>query len=394
MNVLFLGNDASRTGAPIALLHLMRWLRTHTDIRCFLLLRRSGGPLQADYAQLGPVVGYDTLHSDRGWLRRIARRLGCRRLFGRNCLSPVEVLYAECNIDLILANTVTCGGMVADLARLGAPVLCYIHELQSVIEDAGPKNFTLLRRHVDRYMTVSGATRENLVFRQRLPAEKVELVYVGIDVGAVVAAEDPLALGRALGVPDNAQVIGGSGYRYHRKGKDLFVQMARRVHEQAPEVHFIWVGGEAGDDEARRFREDIEREGLTTCLHVVNHVDNPFSLYARFDLLAMVSREDPCPLVVLECACLECPTLCFRDAGGAPEFVEPDAGLAVPFLDVEAMAQKALILLGDPAQRQRLGRRAAVKVRGRHDLSVVSPVIWKVMQRTAAQRVSVPDPQG
>src|ERR1700704_1052659 len=41
--VLFIGHEATRTGAPLMLLHLLRWLRDNTDID-FDLLIRSDGP--------------------------------------------------------------------------------------------------------------------------------------------------------------------------------------------------------------------------------------------------------------------------------------------------------------------------------------------------------------
>ena len=48
--------------------------------------------------------------------------------------------------------------------------------------------------------------------------------------------------------------------------------------------------------------------------------------------------EDPFPLVMLEAAALATPTVCFLGNGGAPEFVEEDAGICVPSGNVEALA--------------------------------------------------------
>lgn len=390
MNVLFVGNDASRTGAPIGLLHLLRWLRAHTDVQCTLLLRRSGGPLQSSYQALCPVLGYDTLHSDHGLIRRAARRLGMRALAGRSCLSPAEQHYQDARIDLIYANTIVTGGLVADLAMLGAPVLCHVHELQSVIDAYGPRNMAHLRRHSTAFVADSEATRRNLLRNLGAHPAPVEVVYECVAAADLPPPADPIAGRRALGISPDAFVVGGCGYRYHRKGKDLFVRMARAMRDRAPDLdsHFIWVGGAVDDEDARLLNRDIEAAGLGNRVHVVPHVENPFSYYPLFDVLAMTSREEPFGMVMLEAACYERPTICFRDTGGPEEFVGTDCGVTVPHLDVDAMAAAAVDLARAPARRAALGRNAREKALQHHEVGVVAPLLAACMRRVARASIT------
>ena len=65
--VLFIGHDASRTGAPLLLLHLMRWLKRNGAIQ-FEMLLLQGGPLEADYAALAPLT---VLEEERIGLRTV-----------------------------------------------------------------------------------------------------------------------------------------------------------------------------------------------------------------------------------------------------------------------------------------------------------------------------------
>ena len=95
----------------------------------------------------------------------------------------------------------------------------------------------------------------------------------------------------------------------------------------------------------------------------------------------MVSREDPFPLVCLEAAAFQVPIICFRDAGGMPDFVEDDAGIIVPYLDVEGAASSVLALACDGDLRRRLGSRAEAKVRARHDIDKVGPQLLDLFQR-------------
>src|SRR5580698_5439034 len=57
-SILFLSHDASRTGAPIALLTFLKWLRANSDYR-FEVVLGSGGPLEPDFKALAPTMTAD-----------------------------------------------------------------------------------------------------------------------------------------------------------------------------------------------------------------------------------------------------------------------------------------------------------------------------------------------
>jgi glycosyltransferase involved in cell wall biosynthesis len=115
--------------------------------------------------------------------------------------------------------------------------------------------------------------------------------------------------------------------------------------------------------------------------NVVSHL--PY--FAQFDAFLLTSREDPFPLVVLDAASLGKPVVCFAEAGGAPELVQEDAGLVVPYLDVEAMAAAATAIVEDADLRARLGRRAREKVLERHDMGVGGAHIAEIVRRQLAR---------
>ena len=52
--LLVLGHDASRTGAPIFLLHLVRWLQRHGGMELEIVLRHDG-PLLAEFQAVAPT---------------------------------------------------------------------------------------------------------------------------------------------------------------------------------------------------------------------------------------------------------------------------------------------------------------------------------------------------
>ncbi|MDE0838667.1 MAG: glycosyltransferase family 4 protein, partial [Kiritimatiellae bacterium] len=274
------------------------------------------------------------------------------------------------------------------LSRLGLPILCHVHELESVIEKYGSANIAHHKQHCTHFIADSRATQRNLVNRHQIPVAQLDLAYEFIAVDDVLEQ-----VGGALEIgfdTEDSFVVGGCGYSYQRKGKDLFAALAKTVIGRDPQRRycFVWVGGESDGEEADRFRADIERLGLSEQLTFIPQVQNTYPYFSRFDVFALTSREEPLGMVMLEAACFECPVLCFDASGGAPEFVGDDAGFVAPNLSVEAMADHVIALAQDEAMRKTLGARAKVKVQERHDISVVPPKILAVIEKVVSADVA------
>jgi glycosyltransferase involved in cell wall biosynthesis len=65
---------------------------------------------------------------------------------------------------------------------------------------------------------------------------------------------------------------------------------------------------------------------------------------------------------MLEAASSGLPIVCFDNAGGAPEFVQQDAGIVVPYIDVKSMAEACENLINNDELRTTMGERAKGKV--------------------------------
>ena len=254
-------------------------------------------------------------------------------------------------ISMIYANTVVNGQALEALAPLGCPTITHIHELDYWIEQSGKKNLEQVKKYSHSFIAASNAVKINLVNKYAIPAEKIEVVHSFIPTNGISANQQGIRT--KLGIPDDAFVILGSGHETWRKGKDLFVQLADLTVKNYPDIqaHFLWVGAWQKEEDRRNILHDVQHLGLTGRVHFTGEVNNPLDYFAAGDVFAMVSREDPFPLVCLEAALLEKPVLCFADAGGMPEFVEEDAGFVIPYLDIAKMSEKIadlshLILIG------------------------------------------------
>ncbi|MCC7377369.1 MAG: glycosyltransferase family 4 protein [Verrucomicrobiales bacterium] len=388
MRVLFLGHSAGRTGAPVLLLEFQRWLAQTGGVE-FRTVLSAGGALESNYAELGPVSlapEAAAKASQPGRARGILHRV-----VGRDLWSDGEArrLFNELRAwkpDLIYANTVSTWGELEWLAPLEVPVLWHVHELSFVIRHTvGTDRLKRLAPAIGRFIGASNAVGLALTREFGIPEDRVAVLHESIRPAPWPddrIQERRRDLRASMGLPDHAFLVGGCGTTDWRKGVDLFTVIAQRFREMSPKTPaaFVWVGG--GDERTdAQHRFTAARAGLSDYCRFIGETNQPMDYLAAIDVFAMVSREDPFPLVMLEAGSFGVPTVCWADSGGAPEFVEADAGIVVPYLSVDRFANALQELRSDDTRRGRMGARAAAKVRDRFTLDQQAPRLRAEMDR-------------
>lgn len=377
--VAFIGHHAGRYGAPMVLLHLLRWMRANGKVD-FDVHIVEGGALLKDYAETAPVVLNGRLLSpegterSRGFLRSLSGSLGSR--------SPKD-RYA-----LIYSNTITNGSVVERLRKEhGAPVITHVHEMDYWVERAGKKNWQLVERQTDLFIAASVPVAEMLE-RRGIPVDRIRIIeeFISTD-GMSSAPQDRMAVRSKLGITEDAFVVAGGGAETLRKGKDLFVQLAGQVSRslEGRQPYFLWVGYGLDPEAAYWAAHDARTLGIEGRIIWTGEVDDPLTYFAACDAFALLSREDPFPLVCIEAALLGKPVACFRGSGGIPYLVEKDAGAAVPYLDIDAMARELVEWSSNRELRDGLGRRACEKVKQRYSVDVQAPRIHALILEMAGK---------
>jgi glycosyltransferase involved in cell wall biosynthesis len=377
--ILFITPGAQSFGGNILLLNFLHWYKRNGG-RDFITLYGHPGDLSDDFAALSPAFSYFVPEDDRSFARRVPTKLVNQLELKRGFLKS---RIGRENIGLIYSNAVTNGRMLSMFDHLDVPVVSHCHELESLIRRTGIETFNRLKERTSHFVAVSNAVKENLIRNHGVADEKISLVHAFTPIQAGASTGRDMIL-RELGLPAEAFVVGASGTLNWRKAPELFVQLAesvKRKNREAP-IYFAWIGGaEKNDFRLFELNYDAARLGVSERVQFLEHKPNPMDYFAAIDVFALVSREDPYPLVCLEAASLGKPIICFANAGGMPEFVEDDCGFVVPYLDLDAFADKVLELYSDQAKRKMFGENAHRKVRSRHDIEVAAPAVAEIIQR-------------
>ena len=385
--ILFISHTAARTGAPINLLRFLTWFKQHTKIP-FRILFQSGGELFSAFESLAPVSVLYQETPAMFW-HRASAKFGVQSLINRTRLKILKEQLRREQLGLIYSNTAMNGELLEWFAEIECPVISHIHELEYYISyHIGREHFERVTQYTDHYIAISDAVKGNLIERHHIEEKRIDTIYDFLpaslfQTSTSQAQQEYACVRQYLNLPDNAFLICASGTTDWRKSPDIFLQLAAFIRKHHPElpIYFAWIGGETDGARFGQIQHDLSKLHLQDVVHFLGSQADALSYFAACDLFVMVSREEPFGLVSIETAMFGKPTICFEGSGGPEEFVEHDGGYVVPYLDIEAMAEKCIELFMQPELRISLGQRARQKAIERHAIENNAPQILQVMQR-------------
>jgi glycogen(starch) synthase len=208
----------------------------------------------------------------------------------------------------------------------------------------------------DKVVTVSGYTKNIVVHKHQVPAEKVEVVHNGCD------ADEPE---RCVPVLEELKAQGKQIVLYHgrisiQKGVDYFVKAARRVVDVNPDVVFVISG--SGDMQNQVIRL-VGKLGLSKNVLFAGALweKERDSMYQSADLVVMPSVSEPFGLVPLEAMQHGTPSIISKQSGAAEVLTHV---LKVDYWDTDEMANQILSSLKYPAIRHQMVKEGKKQLKG------------------------------
>ena len=269
---------------------------------------------------------------------------------------------------LLHANSLAMSRLSGPVAAdLGIPSLSHLRDIINQSAQA----IADLNRH-PRLLAVSHAVREFHV-AAGLAAEKVHMLYNGVDLETFRPRTPTGYLHRELGLPPESPLIGTIGQIGLRKGHDVLLRAAAAIADRLPNVHYLIVGQRHSEkDESRRFEQDLHDASsgpLAGRVHFLGFRNDVARLLGELMLLVHPARQEPLGRVLLEAAAAGL-SIVATDVGGTPEILPPDQDAArlVPSGDAAALGAAIVELIGDPALRHRLGLAARRRAEDRFNI--------------------------
>ncbi|WP_202361144.1 glycoside hydrolase family 99-like domain-containing protein [Mesorhizobium sp. 131-3-5] len=383
--VLFVSHDAALGGAQASLIDIVQWLQSHTELEVKVLCLAGGERLEqfrriVDTALLDDLVSPTETTATK--LVRIADWYGGRP-------------------DLIYCNSLATGRVHALLGELDIPILTHARELAASVARYAKDDMEDVVSHTRRFVACSPSVRDYLVAEHKVETNAIDVIpsavpQPGADPGQTEIQR--LERRRLAGWPVDKTIVLGSGLAMpFRKGADLFIEVARILRVRGIEdYHFYWLGSfpeRERDEVLGTWSQHLDRmraDGLDEKVTFLGDVDDVSGYLRAADLFLLTSREEPFGRVMLEAAFAELPVICFAGSGGAPDFVEDDAGIIVERVDPAAMADATLKLIRNQPLRMQLGRQAGAKARRHFSTDQVFPRLLSTMRKVAGQTPAVP----
>jgi len=378
--VLFISHEASRSGAPIVLLHLLKWIKHNTDLQ-FDILLLADGPLRSDFEVLSQTFVLSKLTRQHSYQTRIKRKL--RKTTLNDEYKKAAATLAKNKYALVYGNTiVTLPWLTIFKENHAVKTLCCIHELayatgyfftNAYIEEN--------LRITDAIIAVSGAVKTHLMTAFNMPADKISLRYEFIDTAVIPSFNEDLR--ESTGIKPGQFIIGTGGSPSWRKGTDLVIPLVLKLTELYPGFDFkiAWLGADAGDEWAKLLRYDAAKCGVDDKLLFISNKPDPLNYLNLFDVFVLLSREDPFPLIVLEAAFLKKPVIAFENSGGIPEFVTQGAGLLAPYLNIPKLAELVYEVSRDIDNAKQMGLKGNELVVANYSINTVAPAIYKQIDK-------------
>jgi glycosyltransferase involved in cell wall biosynthesis len=201
------------------------------------------------------------------------------------------------------------------------------------------------------------------------PADKMEVVYSGLDISRFEYRDEPR----------NPNLVLFVGRLVEKKGGSYLLKAVARVAETHPEVELVIIGDgplrESLEAEAKSLRLNCRFLGRLMHPEPGNSVHD-WMRRARVFCAPSVEASDGntegVPFVFVESMALGLPSVSFDHAGIKEAVLDGETGLLAPERDLETLSSYLLRMLEDNPFWEKCSARGKVWVRERFDLNVLT----------------------
>lgn len=298
--------------------------------------------------------------------------LGKKRRYDVARIPAMARLIEQGRVDVLHSHAINGAFYACPAGRLVGvrSQVCSFHsDAREVLKDfyrwsfprlVSHRYYLALTRWCGGLIAGSEMLRDKLV-AEGIPEEKLAVIPVGVDVELFdKAAGSRAAVRRELGMAAETPLIGTVARLDGVKNLPMFLEVARRLLFERPQVRFVIAG-----DGPERDALDLmaHRLGIASKIEFLGWRDDPAEFTSALDLFLVTSNTEDGPLTAIGAMALGIPVVATR-VGIMPEIEELERmGLLVPCGDVDAMVKALTDLLDGAGGMREVGNRLQDTVR-------------------------------
>ena len=213
----------------------------------------------------------------------------------------------------------------------------------------------MLNKKVSLFIANSRSTKDWVVRSEKIPAEKIEVIYNGLDPELFfsLTREERVEYKEKTRLSAEASIVGIIANLRPVKGLDVFIRAAEKVSQARPESQFLIVG----DGPERKKLEVLARDlGMSGKIKFLGQIVDVLPLLKIMDIGVLSSYSESLSNSLLEYMAAGLPVVS-TDVGGLNEVLRHgEGGYFISVGDDEAMARSILALITNPEMSLAMGR--------------------------------------
>ncbi|MGB2879469.1 MAG: glycosyltransferase family 4 protein [Candidatus Omnitrophota bacterium] len=211
-----------------------------------------------------------------------------------------------------------------------------------------------------KVIAISDSVRKHLIGDFRLPGDRVQLVYNGVETGRYsdIGEKDDRLL-RNIGLSKEVLLVGAVGRLSPVKGLNYLVSAFKKAMDRDSRMQLLLVG--EGPEKAS-LEEQVLREGVSDNVFFASGKEAPLGKFLLLmDIFCLPSVSEGLGLSLMEA--MAAGRACVASSIGGPvELITPEEdGILVPPKDPEALSRGIMRLAEDDQLRKRIGQEARKK---------------------------------
>ena len=177
----------------------------------------------------------------------------------------------------------------------------------------------------------------------------------------------------AFDLPENKLVIGMVSRLVEEKGIVEFLEAAKKLALDQPQVYFLLVGSRLPSDYDSSVNGaiDLAEQFLGDRLILTGEREDIPALLASMDIFCLPSWREGMPRSIIEAMMMGLPVVATNIRGSREEVVAGETGFLVPVKDIDRLHEKLEYLVNNPKVREEMGQSGRVRAMRLYDEGVV-----------------------